>query len=556
MNLQFRFLILGVASAVLVLALVLTGQWATGVAVGQGRVLHDISSIVQRHMEADMMHDAMRGDVLAAVLASHRRDAAAIEEAEAELEAHHGSFSKNLDANRAEELPAEFSADFEEAASALDHYHAAATDVIEAVRAGSEADTEMQRFNAAFEAMEDGNAAISDRIAAWAGSEQEHSEAVSGLARRLSIGFSLLALAATLGVPWFAWRRLFVPQRRLIDTMNRMTAGDLRVNVEGAERTDEIGETARAVLVFRDSGRERQRLEEERVAGAAQAAAERRRLLQRLADDFERDVKEIARTVTADAVTLADNSRELVQSVQRCSELAATADRTAAGMLDQVRTASEASVGLSASFHGIAGQVRESNALVERSSTQAAGADRLAGALGDASSQVEEITRMISAIAEQIRLLSLNATIEAARAGDAGRGFAVVAGEVKTLATETDTSIDEIRKVTQSMRQASGAIIAALGEIRGSVMALADAAGSLGRAVDEQGATTDNIARGMREAADGVNRITDLLEHVRSSSQTAGGSAAQMLDSAQALHRRADALGQQLDTFLAHVRNS
>ncbi|MEJ2376730.1 MAG: methyl-accepting chemotaxis protein, partial [Pseudolabrys sp.] len=80
-----------------------------------------------------------------------------------------------------------------------------------------------------------------------------------------------------------------------------------------------------------------------------------------------------------------------------------------------------------------------------REAVQRAGASRAAiEALTKAANQIGDIVTVINQIAEKTNLLALNATIEAARAGEAGRGFSVVASEVKTLATQTGKSTEQI----------------------------------------------------------------------------------------------------------------
>src|ERR1700758_3632130 len=79
------------------------------------------------------------------------------------------------------------------------------------------------------------------------------------------------------------------------------------------------------------------------------------------------------------------------------------------------------------------------------------------------------VADMIGEIAAKTNLLALNATIEAARAGDAGKGFAVVASEVKSLATQTARSTEEIGRHIAEVRGATGESVTAVRHIEQTI---------------------------------------------------------------------------------------
>lgn len=99
--------------------------------------------------------------------------------------------------------------------------------------------------------------------------------------------------------------------------------------------------------------------------------------------------------------------------------------------------------------------LREMLTSVETLTNRVATATDKVNALREDCGKIEMILGVISSFSEQTNLLALNAAIEAARAGEAGRGFAVVADEVRTLATKTQQSTEEIAKVIASLQSSS-----------------------------------------------------------------------------------------------------
>lgn len=83
--------------------------------------------------------------------------------------------------------------------------------------------------------------------------------------------------------------------------------------------------------------------------------------------------------------------------------------------------------------------------------------------LGDSSTEIGQVIKVITSIAQQTNLLALNATIEAARAGEAGKGFAVVANEVKELAKETAKATEDISRKIEAIQTDTKAAVDAIG---------------------------------------------------------------------------------------------
>ena len=200
-----------------------------------------------------------------------------------------------------------------------------------------------------------------------------------------------------------------------------------------------------------------------------------------------------------------------------------------------VQTVAAGTEEMSASIREIARNAADAAKVAREAVDLAASTNATVTKLGDSSTEVGNVIKVITSIAQQTKLLALNATIEAARAGEAGKGFAVVANEVKELAKETAKATEDISQRIEAIQADSRGAVAAIGKISTTINQINDIQNTIASAVEEQTATTNEMSRNVAEGAKGSNEISRNIAGVATAARDTTAGAAKALESARVL---------------------
>src|SRR3984957_13186220 len=340
---------------------------------------------------------------------------------------------------------------------------------------------------------------------------------------------TLLALGMTMRLG----RRVTKPLKAVTETLTILAEGRADVEVQYADRHDEIGAIARTISVFKNNRIERRQLEAERISAEKLAIDQRKAELNQFVENFRAKIGGIIERVLHSSGQFEKDAQQLSVTARSTAEMSGQSANASRQASEHVRSAAAASNELSQSIVEISRQVQNSKGVAADAVKQANATDERMAELSAAGDRIGDVVKLITSIAEQTNLLALNATIEAARAGEAGRGFAVVAQEVKTLAGQTAKATDEISGHIVNMQRATGESVGAIKAIGQTIERISGITTSISSAVEQQGTATRSIAEGVQAAAGGTLEVADNIERVAQNARETGTTSGLMLKSAR-----------------------
>jgi len=415
-------------------------------------------SAVGNEMQADMAHDAIRGDVYVALRAARVHDEGVLSAAQKQLAEHVEQLKKALAGQDTLKLQGQARDALAKVNGDIEPYFAIAKEIV--TLGGSDveaAEAKLAEFGKRFSVLEKSLAAASESLegAAAAGMSKSgqaarNGNAILGVVAAVAVLFQLLlcyVLARSIV------RQLGGEPAYAAEVVHRIAAGDLCFDV--------------SVLTGND----------------ASLLSEMKRMQQQLRQIVV-GIKQSSTTISSASSEIAAGNSDLSS---RTEQQASSLEETASSMEE-----------LTGTVRQNADSARQANQLAAGASDVAVKGGEVVGqvvstmsSINAASRKIADIISVIDGIAFQTNILALNAAVEAARAGEQGRGFAVVASEVRTLAQRSAAAAKEIKAL-----------------ITDSVNKVEDGT----RLVDEAGKTMD-------EVVSSVKRVTDIMAEIAAASE-------------------------------------
>ncbi|QYF94204.1 MCP four helix bundle domain-containing protein [Massilia sp. PAMC28688] len=459
-------------------------------------------SAIKDQLQADMMHDAIRGDVLGALLGATNGDQAQAQEAAKDFAEHAALLRARLASMDDNTDDAVLKQDMARVLPDAEAYLASAATMIKGAAVDKDAaQAAYPAFLVSFRKLEDSMGELSEHIERNSAAAGVAADSTAGRARLQIIGVSLLSMLVALALAMVNTRAIVRPLDAAIASAARIARGDLSADA-GHDQADPGTETGRLLLALSNMRTSlhqivsQVRVGTDAIATASGQIASGNMDLSSRTEMQAGSLEETASTMEELTATVRQNTENARQATQLAGSASTVATKGGAVVSQVVATM---------------------------------------GAIDQASARIGDIIGVIESIAFQTNILALNAAVEAARAGEQGRGFAVVASEVRALAQRSNSAAREIKALVGASAEAveqGSVLVRDAGATMDDIMASVQRVSAIMQEISVASAEQE---RGIEQVNQAIGEIDGITQQNAALVEQAAAAAGSMQDQAATL---------------------